>query len=564
MTDTPITDPPPSTNERTATLSIWEKLGYGIGDAGFNFYWIIIGSYLLYFYTDIFGLAPAAASVMFLVTKIIDACTDPLMGAIADRTNSRWGKFRPYLLFAALPMAAAATLTMSTPDLDDGGKLIWAYATYSIMMLCYTILSTPYSSLSGVLTANTQERNSIYGIRFFFAYLTGIIVGAATPELAAYFAQGNEARGWRSTMLLYSGIATLLFWVSFFSTKERVHPPASQRNTALRDIMDLLQNRPWLILFLLAMIIMLTLTLRGSSSAYYFKYFVERPDLMGSYIGVQMAAYAIGAACTPFLTRFMDKARLLIVLMTIVGILSVAFAFVPKPQATGVQTIPFNQTQAIHAKQFFSDKISQRLGTLPDQADIKYTWSEHQKKFWIFKQRVTLNTQEASLAPQFSQGKVISVEVVVQHQGKTNAFNSADLPAELFLIFILNFAISLALGPKSPLTWSMYADAADYNEWKTGRRATAMTFSAATFSQKLGGAVGSAAIAAVLAAIGYAANQAQTDASQTGIVLLQTAVPGVFAFIAVFALLFYKLDRSTLETIQHELNLRQERSQKRI
>ena len=124
-------------NDRTAKLSWGEKLGYGVGDAGFNFYWIIIGSYLLYFYTDIFGLAPAAASVMFLVTKIVDAFTDPLMGAIADRTQTRWGKFRPFLLFGALPMAAAATLTMSTPDLDETGKIIWAYATYSVMMLCF-------------------------------------------------------------------------------------------------------------------------------------------------------------------------------------------------------------------------------------------------------------------------------------------------------------------------------------------------------------------------------------------------------------------------------------------
>ena len=145
------------------SLSIREKLGYAVGDAGFNFYWIIIGSYLSYFYTDIFGLSAAAAGTMFLVTKIVDACTDPAMGAIADRTNSKWGKFRPYLLFGALPMAGAAILTMSTPDLSEGGKLIWAYGTYTLMMLCYTILSTPYSSLAGVITSDAAERNSIFG-----------------------------------------------------------------------------------------------------------------------------------------------------------------------------------------------------------------------------------------------------------------------------------------------------------------------------------------------------------------------------------------------------------------
>ena len=162
-------DKPEQEKSGLSRLSIGEKIGYAIGDAGFNFYWIIIGSYLLYFYTDIFKIPAAAAGTMFLITKIIDACTDPAMGAIADRTISRWGKFRPYLLFGALPMAGAAILTMTTPDLGEGGKIAWAYGTYTMMMLCYTILSTPYSSLAGVITADAKDRNTIFGWRFFFA-----------------------------------------------------------------------------------------------------------------------------------------------------------------------------------------------------------------------------------------------------------------------------------------------------------------------------------------------------------------------------------------------------------
>ncbi len=535
-------------NQRTAKLSLGEKLGYGLGDAGFNFYWIIIGSYLLYFYTDIFGLTPAVASIMFLVTKIIDAFTDPLMGMLADRTQTRWGKFRPYLLFGALPMAGAATLTMSTPELTGTGKLIWAYATYSMMMLCYTILSTPYSSLSGVLTANTQERNSIFGIRFFFAYLTGIIVGAATPELAEFFGQGDEAKGWQSTMALYSCVATILFWVTFFSTKERIQPVIKQKNKPLRDILDLIDNRPWLILFILAMIIMVTLTLRGSSSAYYFKYFVERPDLMGSYIGLQMAAYAIGAASMPLLTAHLDKARLLILLMCIVGGLSILFAFVPKPNSNGVQTIGTNNMLLLNAGDFLEYE---------PKADASYTWVAHEKIFWVFKKQVAFEETSAQLKVENAKGAVISVKMHSTQAGESIELDSADMPIEIIIMFGLNILISLALGPKSPLTWSMYADAADYNEWKTGRRATAMTFSAATFSQKIGGALGSAAIGLVLASIGYAANQAQSGASQLGIVLLQTAVPGVFAFLAVFALMFYKLSGEKLEQIQQDLKDRQ-------
>ncbi|WP_185235894.1 MFS transporter [Teredinibacter franksiae] len=538
-----------SANDRTAKLSWGEKLGYGVGDAGFNFYWIIIGSYLLYFYTDIFGLTPAVASVMFLVTKIVDAFTDPLMGAIADRTKTRWGKFRPYLLFGALPMAGAATLTMSTPDLDETGKIVWAYATYSLMMLTYTILSTPYSSLSGVLTADTRERNSIFGIRFFFAYFTGILVGALTPDLADYFGNGDDATGWQRTMLLYSLIATVLFWITFFTTKERIQPPATQQPNAIQDIQDLLQNRPWLILFALALIIMITLTLRGSSAAYYFKYFVERPDLIGAYIGLQMAAYMVGAGCTPFLTAWMDKAKLLVLLMSIVGVLSIAFTFVPKPESNGVQSIQSENKIVLQASSFID-------GAIPENA--KVSWEEHEKVFWVVKKRLVIADAGKTLVLENAKGKVISVKISYRDpQGNSVVVDSADFPSEILVMFLLNILISLCLGPKSPLTWSMYADAADYNEWKTGRRATAMTFSAATFAQKIGGALGAAAIGAILATIGYTANQAQSDASQMGIVILQTAVPGVFAFVAIVALKFYDLSGEKLESIQADLKRRQ-------
>jgi len=534
--------------ERTAKIGMAEKLGYGLGDAGFNFYWIIIGSYLLYFYTDIYGLAPATAGVMFLVTKIIDACTDPVMGAIADRTQSRWGKFRPYLLFGALPMAAAAVLTMSTPDLGETGKTVWAYATYSFMMLCYTILSTPYSSLSGVLTADTRERNSIFGIRFFFAYFTGILVGAFTPDLADYFGQGNPEKGWRSTMILYSVVATLCFWVTFASTRERVRPTNVQQSNPVTDIRDLLNNPAWVVLFVLAMIIMITLTLRGSSAAYYFKYFVERPDLMGIYIGVQMTAYCLGAAATPLLTARMDKTRLLIILMSVVGVLSLAFTFIPKPAVTGVMTVDVEKPVVIEAEKL--------LGELPGDIE-SYQWLAHKKVFWIFTTKDVLPETGEQLLLTKNVRQTISVRAIYRNkQGEQQILDSAVLPREIAMMFLLNILISLALGPKSPLTWSMYADTADYNEWRTGRRATAMTFSAATFSQKLGGALGSAVIGVVLAAIGYTANQAQSNASQFGIVLMQTAVPGAFAFVAVFALRFYTLTNEKLEIIQQELSQR--------
>ena len=481
----------------TDPISLREILGYAAGDAGFNFYWIIIGSYLSYFYTDIFGLSAAAAGTMFLVTKIVDAITDPIMGAIADRTNTRWGKFRPFILFGAIPMAAASILTLSTPDLNDSGKLIWAYGTYTMMMLCYTILSTPYASLAGVITSDAKERNTIFSWRFFFAFTTGIIVGAFTPGLADYFANGNEAHGWQVTMAVYSSIATVMFLITFFSTKERIHPPKDQKANTVQDIKDLLKNRPWIILFAITGIIMITIVLRGSSATYYFKYFVERPDLMGAFIGVQMTSYAVGCLFTPYLTKLIDKAKLLMILMGIVGVLSIAFAFIPKPKSIGVVTLPGNESVMLNANDLLGEAT---------EPNITYRWVEHEANiFWFMKTLNPVGTgapilQLDKLADDSDANRVFSVYKMGENGDVIE--DSAEWPIEIIIMFLLNLLISLALGPKSPIAWSMYADSADYNHWTTGRRATALTFSAATFSQKFGGAVASAGILWVLASLG--------------------------------------------------------------
>ena len=440
---------------RLAKLSWRERLGYGAGDAGFNFYWALIGSYLAAFYTDTLGLTAATAGSIILISKIIDAFTDPVMGAIADRTETRFGKFRPYLIFASIPMAVVAVLAFTTPDLDYNGKVIWALVTYSLMMMFYTILSTPYSSLSGVITGNVQERNLLVSVRFIFAFGASALIGYFTPKLIALLGKSDAELGWQMTVGLYGLIAAVIFFITFKTTVERVKPASTQKSSPIMDIKDLLNNRPWLVLFFLALILMITNTLRAGSSVYYFKYYIGREDLLDSYLFSQSIALGAGCLLTPFLTSIFDRRKLLIGLMLIVSSLSILYFFIPKDM----------------------------IGAM----------------------------------------------------------------------FALNILISLALGPKSPLTWSMYADTADYNEWKTGRRATAMTFSAATFAQKLGSAAGSFAMLGLLGILGYEANQAQSDASMTGINFLQTALPGSFAAIAVIVILFYNLDNKKLDQIQTEL-----------
>lgn len=537
-------------SDRTSRLRLGEKLGYGVGDLGFNLYWTTIASFLLAFYTDVFGISAAAAATMLLVTKIIDACTDPLMGAIADRTHTRFGKFRPYLIIAGLPMAGAGVLAFSTPNLDEGGKLIYAYFTYTFMMMMYTVLSTPYSALSGVMTARSQDRTSLISIRFIFAFSCGFFVNYFTLDLVEHFGQGDDARGWQFTMILYGALAALAFLITAVSTKERISPPVAQRSNPVQDIKDLLDNRPWVILFVLAMVIMITIAMRGGSAYYYFTYFLERPDLLGAYLGVQMIFYAIGAACAPLMTRYLDKAKLVMVLMTIVGVLSIAFWFVPKPDARGVVKIDSDSIVTLRA-----DAL---LGAAELGADVTYQWHKQEKAWWIFTRSVAVAGTDNETYDASGKQTLSVVATGLDEQGNILVTNSAKLPIEIIIMFILNALISLALGPKSPLTWSMYADAADYTEWQKGRRATAMTFSAATFSQKLGGAVGSATMGWVLAYFGYVANQAQSGASQGGIIFLQTAGPGVFALFAVFVTRHYDLTGARLEKIQQDLKTREE------
>ena len=436
-------------------LSFREKAGYGIGDLGFNLYWANISAFLLIFYTDVMGLAAAAVGTMILVTKLIDAATDPLMGAIADRTRTRFGRFRPYLLWGALPMAFTGVLTWTVPDLGETGRLLWAYLTFSLMMLAYTVLSTPYSALSGVMTADSQQRTTLISFRFIAAFAGTTLVNAFTLDLVQWFGRGDEALGWQLTLALYGVVAAVLFATVFATTRERIAPPPQQRSDVKQDLRDLLDNRPWLVLFVLALVIMITIVMRSGATVYYLKYYVARPDLTGAFLGTYSVALAVGAALTPVMTRFIDKKRLMVLLMAIVGVLSCAMFFVPRDM--------------------------------------------------------------------------------------------------IWLMFVVNTLIGLALGPKSPLAFSMYADCADYTEWKTGRRATAMTFSAATFSQKLGGALASAVIAWVLAGMGYVANQAQSDASQLGIVLLLTVIPGVVAFVAALVMRSYPLDDAALAGMQDTL-----------
>lgn len=456
------------------TLPIKEKVAYGFGDFASSMFWKLFSVYLLFFYTDVFGIAAAAAGTMFLVTRIWDTALDPIIGIISDRTNTKWGKFRPYLLWMAIPFALAGILTFSSPDFDVSGKLIYAYITYTLMMMIYSAINVPYASLMGVMTSNIKERTTLATFRFVFAFAGSILVLATTEPLVAAFSKTSAGtdlqQGWQHSMIVYGVIAAVLFFFTFAWTKERVKPPKEQKVSLKEDLKNLAANKPWFILLGAGVATLIFNSLRDGSTIYYFKYYF-----------VSQEAFQL-----PGLDIAINYSTLYLVLGQAANIVGVVLA---KP-------------------------VSDRIG---------------KKNTFLYAMLIAC---------------VLSCFFFF--------FNENNI----FLIFLFQFLISICAGSVFPLLWSMYADIADYSEWKTGRRATGLIFSSSSMSQKLGWTLGGAITGWMLAVWGFEANAAQSETAQTGIKMMLSFIPAIGALISALFIIFYKLSDSFMLTVSRELEQR--------
>jgi len=261
----------------TQKLSIKEKVGYSLGDTASNLFFQTFIYYILFFYTDVFGITAKAAGIMFLVTKIWDAVNDPMMGMIADRTNTRWGKFRPYLIWGAIPFGVLGILTFTTPELSSAGKLIYAYITYTLLMMAYTAVNVPYSSIMGVMTPNSHDRTSVSSFRFVAAFAALLFIQYFIPTMTEDAV--NPAKSWQLAMTIISGLAVVLFLVAFFSSKERVQPPKGQKTSFRQDLTDLISNKPWVLIGTATVFQLIFLCMRGGSTFYYFTYFIKDQEI---------------------------------------------------------------------------------------------------------------------------------------------------------------------------------------------------------------------------------------------------------------------------------------------
>lgn len=338
-------------------LSFGEKVGYSLGDAASNFYWKTFEFFIIFFYTDVFGISAGAVGTMMLVTRVMDAVADPIMGSIADRTRTRWGHFRPYLIWFSIPLAAAGVLTFTTPNLGGGAKLVYAYVTYCLLMLLYTVVNIPYSALLGVMTPNSKERTSLASFRFVGAFSVAVLVQYCTPSLAQWFGMdaaqrtghsflahpvawvqwflskeflllpSNLAKGWQLTMVLYGALAVVLFGLCFASTRERVAPPENQNPDLKQDMRDMFTSRAFLVMLGVAIIMISSFVLKGSVSAYYFKYYVHRNDLLGPFLVSNALAFLAAVILAPPIAKRFDKKVLFMASIGIGGLIIAGFWF---------------------------------------------------------------------------------------------------------------------------------------------------------------------------------------------------------------------------------------------
>jgi Na+/melibiose symporter-like transporter len=474
-----------STNQR---LSITEKLGYSLGDLAANLVFQTLMTYLAYFYTDIYGLETQHASAIILAVGLIAAFAfNPIIGALADRTVSRWGKFRPWILVTAIPLGIVSLLAFSTPDFSYKGKLLYAAITYTLLLLLYAANNLPYSALSGVITGDMKERNSLSSYRFVAVMFAQFFVQVFMLPIIESAGNGNKAAGIEIVMTWLAIIGTVLLLITFISTRERIVPKPEQKSSVTQDLKDLSTNRPWLLMLLLTTLVFITLAMKGGSYVYYFK----------NYINSQA------------LTEFIQ------------------------PILNGLQAMGINF--------FGEDPVSAGFG--------------------LFNAGGIL----------FMIAGIMLSKGFADKYGKRDVFGWALFVSTLFILLFYFFppdAIGLIFGSQIlhgffygltiPLLWAMIADVADYSEWKTNRRATAIIFSAMMVGLKVGLSVGSALVTWILGLYQYQANSdsAQTATAVNGTKLLVSIFPSIPFFIGIGLLFFYEINKTMENQIENELKQR--------
>jgi Na+/melibiose symporter-like transporter len=463
-------------------LSVGEKIGYSLGDLAANLVFQTLVTYLAYFYTDIYGLNTKDASAVILTVGLIAAFGfNPLIGAIADRTKSKWGKFRPWILWTAVPLGVVAMLAFTTPDFSYKGKVIYAIVTYTLLLLLYAANNLPYSALSGVITGDMKDRNSMSSYRFVAVMFSQFFVQVFMYNFIISAGHGDKAVGMSKVMTVLAIIGTVMLLICFFTTKERIVPKAEQKSSLTEDLSDLVKNKPWVIMLVTTTLVFITLAMKGGSYVYYFENYIDKPEL----------------------TRFLEPLK----------------KFLPT----------------------FENDTSLSLGVFNGGG-------------------ILAGLIGIMISPKFT-----------NRYGKRNVFMASLFISTLFIIsfyFLSAQSIGLIFGMQilhgffygisTPVLWTMIADVADFSEWKTNRRATAIIFSAMMVGLKAGLSIGSSLVAWILGSYGYVPKSitGQTESAINGTKMLISFYPAIPFLLAVGLLFFYEINKAKEIQIENELKAR--------
>ena len=479
-------------------LSVLEKVGYGLGDFAANLIFQTLLTFLAFFYTDVYKIPAGTASIIIFIGGFVGAFFNIIMGIIADRTQTKWGKFRPWILWTALPFGIGAVLSFLTPNFGENGKIIYTLLTYFFLVIIYSANNLPYVALSGVLTGDMKERNSLSCYRFVAVMIAQFIIQSLLLPLVLILGHGDKAVGFKNTMILFAVTGVICLLITFFTTKERIIPAKNQKSSVKQDFIDLAKNGPWLVMLLVTILVFITLSLKGGMYVFYFKYYLDP------------------VAQTVFLndigfTSFIQDLNHSLISMGLVD-----FQW-PKDAPTSAFSL-FNAGGIIFM--IFGILFSKSLADAFGKRNIYITF--------IFLSAISL--------------------LLFNFYGRT----------AIAMVFVTQMAHGFIYGVTIPLLWTMIADVADYSEWKNNRRATATVFSAMLVGLKIGISIGGALGAAFLSKYGYVAGEVnQVPAAVDGIKLCVSIYPGFIFIISAVLLCFFVIDRK-LE-IQIERDLRERR-----
>ncbi|WP_209565946.1 MFS transporter [Flavobacterium sp. 1355] len=478
-------------------LSVLEKIGYGLGDFAANLTFQTLLTFLAFFYTDVYKIPAGTASIIIFIGGFAGAFFNIVIGVIADRTQTRWGKFRPWILWTAVPFGVAAVLSFLTPDFSENGKIIYTLLTYFFLVLIYSANNLPYVALGGVLTGDMKERNSLSSYRFVAVMIAQFIIQSLLLPLVLILGNGDKAVGFKNTMIVFAITGVICLLITFFTTKERIIPAKNQESSIKQDFLDLCKNGPWLVMLLVTILVFITLSLKGGMYVFYFKYYLD-PVAQTTFLN------DIG------FTSFIDKLNTTLITMGLVD-----FQW-PKDVPTSAFSL-FNAGGILFM--IFGILFSKSLADAFGKRNIFITF--------IFLSALSL--------------------LFFNFYGRT----------AIAMVFVTQLVHGFIYGVTIPLLWTMIADVADYGEWKNNRRATATVFSAMLVGLKIGISIGGALGAAFLSKYGYVAEEVnQVPTAVEGIKLCVSIYPGFIFIISAILLCFYVIDRNMEIGIEADLRER--------